>query len=125
MKRQRMKYLIGFIVLLCIEFLIAMYVHDTFIRPYVGDLLVVIVLYFMVRVIIPEKNRLMPLWIFIFASFIECLQYLKLLEILGMENNSVLKIILGATFDWKDIICYGIGCILIASCEWIAAKRQS
>jgi hypothetical protein len=42
-KKVRIKYLIVFTVLLSIEVLIAIYVHDTFIRPYVGDMLVVIV----------------------------------------------------------------------------------
>lgn len=124
MKKQRIKYLIAFIVLLCIEFLIAIYMRDTFIRPYVGDLLVVIVLYCVVRVVIPDKYRLMPLWIFIFAVFVECLQYIKIVEILGMENNTFLRILIGATFDWKDMMCYGIGCVLLGTYEWFTRKIE-
>lgn len=112
-ENKRMKYFIAFIVLLCIEILIAIYVHDAFIRPYVGDILVVVVLYCMVRIIIPDKYPLMPLWIFIFAAFVECLQYFQLVQILKVEDNTFLRILLGATFDWKDIACYGIGCILL------------
>ncbi|QEH69058.1 DUF2809 domain-containing protein [Cellulosilyticum sp. ST5] len=122
MKKQRIKYLITFTILLCIEILIAICVHDTFIRPYVGDLLVVVVLYCIVRVIIPDKYRLMPFWIFVFAAFIECLQYLKWVERLGIENNAFLRILMGATFDWKDIVCYGIGCILLGIYEWLIQK---
>ena len=122
MKKQRIKYLIPFIILLCIEILIAICVHDTFIRPYVGDLLVVVVLYCIVRVIIPDKYRLIPFWIFVFAAFIECLQYLKWVERLGIENNAFLRILMGATFDWKDIVCYGIGCILLGIYEWLIQK---
>lgn len=122
MKKQRIKYLITFTILLCIEILIAICVHDTFIRPYVGDLLVVVVLYCIVRVIIPDKYRLMPFWIFAFAAFIECLQYLKWVERLGIENNAFLRILMGATFDWKDIVCYGIGCILLGIYEWLIQK---
>ena len=122
MKKQRIKYLIAFIILLCIEILIAICVHDTFIRPYVGDLLVVVVLYCIVKVIIPDKYRLIPFWIFVFAAFIECLQYLKWCERLGIENNAFLRILMGATFDWKDIVCYGIGCILLGIYEWLIQK---
>ena len=122
MKKQRIKYLITFTILLCIEILIAICVHDTFIRPYVGDLLVVVVLYCIVRVIIPDKYRLIPFWIFVFAAFIECLQYLKWVERLGIENNAFLRILMGATFDWKDIVCYGIGCILLGIYEWLIQK---
>ena len=122
MKKQRIKYLITFTILLCIEILIATCVHDTFIRPYVGDLLVVVVLYCIVKVIIPDKYRLIPFWIFVFAAFIECLQYLKWVERLGIENNAFLRILMGATFDWKDIVCYGIGCILLGIYEWLIQK---
>lgn len=122
MKKQRIKYLITFTILLCIEILIAICVHDTFIRPYVGDLLVVVALYCIVRVIIPDKYRLMPFWIFVFAAFIECLQYLKWVERFGIENNAFLRILMGATFDWKDIVCYGIGCILLGIYEWVIQK---
>lgn len=119
---KRIKYLVAFTILLCIELLIAIYVHDTFIRPYVGDMLVVIVLYCIVRVIIPDKCSLLPLWLFIFAAVVECLQYFKLIEILGVENNTLLRILIGSTFDWKDIACYSIGCILLGTYEWIARK---
>ncbi|ADZ83675.1 ribosomal maturation YjgA family protein [Cellulosilyticum lentocellum] len=122
MKKQRIKYLIAFTILLCIEILIAICVHDTFIRPYVGDLLVVVVLYCIVRVIIPDKYRLIPFWIFVFAAFIECLQYMKWVERFGIENNAFLRILMGATFDWKDIVCYGIGCILLGIYEWLIQK---
>ena len=122
MKKQRIKYLITFTILLCIEILIAICVHDTFIRPYVGDLLVVVVLYCIVRVIIPDKYRLIPFWIFVFAAFIECLQYMKWVERFGIENNAFLRILMGATFDWKDIVCYGIGCILLGIYEWLIQK---
>ena len=123
-KKQRIQYLIALTVFLCIEVLIAIYVHDAFIRPYVGDVLVVIVLYCIVRVIIPSKHKLMPLLIFAFAAFVECLQYLKLVQILGVEDNTFLRILLGTTFDWKDIACYGIGCILLMIYEWLIRKNS-
>ena len=42
---KRLYYLIVFITLMVIEVLIAVYVHDSFIRPYIGDILVMGVLY--------------------------------------------------------------------------------
>ncbi|OPJ62582.1 DUF2809 domain-containing protein [Clostridium oryzae] len=89
-REERIKYLIVFATFMCIETVIAIYVHDAFIRPYVGDMLVVMVLYCAVRVIIPNKNKLIPLWIFLFAAFVECLQYFKLVQILGVEDNTLL-----------------------------------
>ena len=39
-------------VLFSIETLIALYVHDTVIRPYVGDMLVVVLVYCFVRILL-------------------------------------------------------------------------
>lgn len=122
-KKASVKYLLAFVVLLGIEVLIAIYVHDAFIRPYVGDILVVFVLYCTIRCIIPDKCWLMPLWIFIFAAFVECLQYFKLIQVLAVEENTVLRILIGSTFDIKDIVCYGIGCIILGIYEWLIRKK--
>ena len=78
--KLRIRYVVCFILSLLIEILIALFVHDKFIRPYVGDALVVIVLYCAVRVIIPKKCKLLPLYIFIFAAGVECLQYFHLVQ---------------------------------------------
>lgn len=68
--KKRVNYAIVFLVLMVLEVIIALFVHDSFIRPYIGDILVVIVLYAGVRVFIPDSYRLLPLYIFIFATMI-------------------------------------------------------
>lgn len=109
----RIKYGIAFAMLLLIEVIIAVYVHDSFIRPYVGDMLVVILVYSFTRIFIPEKCRLLPLYVFLFAAGVEVLQYFKLIHVLGLEDNRFLRIVLGSVFDIKDIACYGVGCALL------------
>lgn len=121
--KRRINYLIAFLLLLIIEILIALYIHDDFIRPYFGDILVVMVLYCFVRIFISNGARLMPLYIFIFAAVEELLQLLNLIKVLGLENNRVLSIMIGSTFDIKDIICYGIGCVIIAVLSSICRKK--
>ena len=122
MNKTRIKYLMGFLVLLLIEVLIALYIHDDFIRPYIGDVLVVMVLYCFVRIFIPTGVKLMPLYIFIFAVGVEVLQFFRLVEVLGLENNRFLRIMIGSVFDIKDIICYGVGCAIIAAVTDIYRK---
>ena len=124
MPKKRFFNFILFMIFLAIEVLIALYVHDDFVRPYLGDVLVVVVLYFFVRIWIPEKYRWLPGAIFVFAAVVEVLQYFRLVEILGVENNVFLRTILGSTFDIKDIVCYGVGCLLLGFCEWIGYKRK-
>ena len=48
MPKKRFFNFILFMIFLAIEVLIALYVHDDFVRPYLGDVLVVVVLYFFV-----------------------------------------------------------------------------
>ena len=45
------------------------------------------------------------------------MQYFKIINILGLENNSFARVIMGSVFDLKDIACYGIGCLILALYE--------
>ena len=123
MRKKRIVYGTTFLILLIVEVLIALYVHDTFIRPYIGDILVVAVIYSFIRFFIPDRVKFMPLYVFIFAAFVEVLQYFKLVSVLGLEGNTFARIIIGSTFDIKDIICYGIGAIVIFIIEEIYARK--
>ena len=113
----RIKYLLSTIILLCIEIVIALYVHDNIIRPYIGDVLVVIVIYTFIRIWIPGRFRLLPLSIFIFAVIVEVMQYIHIVERLGLSDNRFMSVLIGGTFDWKDIMCYGVGCIFLLILE--------
>lgn len=124
MNKVRLKYAAGFILLLIVEVLIALYLHDNFIRPYVGDILVVVVLYFFIRMFIPNGVKLMPIYIFIFAAGIEVSQYFKLVEILGLQKNTFFRVLMGSVFDIKDIVCYGVGCAVIAVASGICRKLK-
>lgn len=105
----RLIYIIVFILLLAIEVAIAVFVRDNFIRPFVGDVLVVMLVCAFLRIFIPEKIKLMPVFATTFAVAIEILQYFDFVKLLGLENNIILSTALGRTFDIKDIICYIIG----------------
>lgn len=120
-----MKYAMALVLLLLIEVMIALYVQDSFIRPYVGDILVVIVLYCFIRILIPEKFSLLPLYIFLFAAGVEVLQYFRLVELLGLENNTFLRVLIGSVFDLKDIGCYGVGCVILGVIELVSGKHKN
>ena len=110
--KKRLCYIIATIILIVVEVLIALFVHDKFIRPYVGDVLVVVVIYTFIRCFIPEKIKLLPLYVFIFAAGVELLQYIQIVKILGLQDNPFFATLIGTTFDVKDIVCYGVGCML-------------
>ncbi len=114
---HRIKYAAVFILLVLVEIFIALYVHDEIIRPHIGDILVVVVIYCAIRAVFPSKITLLPFWIFLFAVFVELLQYIGLVNILGLHESKFWRVLMGSVFDWKDIICYGTGCILLAVYE--------
>lgn len=111
LKRKRLVYLSLSVVLFLTELFIALFVRDRFIRPYFGDVLVVILVYCAVRVVLPEKPRLLPIYVFVFAVFVEITQYLDLAELLG--GGVFLETLIGTSFSWLDILCYLCGTILI------------
>lgn len=122
--KARLKYLIATMILLFVEVLIALFVHDGFIRPYVGDILVVIVIYTFIRIFVVQKVHLLPLYIFAFAAAVEILQYFSLVERLGLSGNRFLRVLIGSVFDIKDIICYAVGCIILGACERCLYRRN-
>ena len=113
--KKRIPYLLGFAGLLIIEVCIGAFVHDDLIRPYVGDLLVTVLLCCLVRVIFPERCFWLPAAVFAFAVAVECVQLIQIPAL----DGTLLGVILGSTFDWADIVCYGIGCILFASADGV------
>ena len=118
--RKRIRYIVLSVLLLVVEVLIALFVHDRFIRPYVGDVLVVILIYTFIRIWIPDSVQRLPLYVLIFAVMVEVLQYFRLVEILGLEDNAFLRILIGTSFDVKDIVCYAVGCALV----WVAERKK-
>jgi len=116
--KKRSIYFLLTILLFGIEIYIAKYVHDAIIRPYGGDTLVVILLYTFVRIFFPEKYPLLSLYIFLFAVFVECMQYIHIVDILHIENYA-LRIAIGNGFSFWDIVAYAIGCVVTGIYEYI------
>lgn len=106
--KKRWTYFLLFVILLAVEFFIGIFVHDRFIRPYVGDVIVVVVLYFLIRSIFPEKPAFLCLWIFLFAVLVEVTQIFPLVDLLGIKNRFI-RVVMGTSFSWKDMIAYIAG----------------
>ncbi|MBO4310308.1 MAG: DUF2809 domain-containing protein [Lachnospiraceae bacterium] len=120
--KKRIVYILLTVLLIAIEVLIALFVHDDFIRPYVGDAIVVIVIFCFVRIFIPEGCRLLPLYVFLFSVFVEILQYFRFVDLIGLGNVRFFRILIGGTFDFKDIVCYAAGCLLTGVFELIRMR---
>ncbi len=108
----RASYALAFAAILVIEILIALFVRDSFIRPYGGDILVTILICCFVRMIFMGKIPLLPLWVFLFAVVVEVLQYFDIVSILGLGDIKFFVVLIGNSFSVVDILCYAIGCLL-------------
>ncbi|HEY1060190.1 MAG TPA: DUF2809 domain-containing protein [Daejeonella sp.] len=95
------------------EVLIAMYVHDDFIRPYFGDFLVVILMYCFIRTFANLDVKLTVIAVLMFSYLIEVLQYLNFVEIIGLGNSELARTLIGTSFAWMDIAAYTTGSLAI------------
>lgn len=111
--KSKLFYLCITILLVILEVYIAIYVHDDFIRPIVGDFIVVWLLYCFVRIFIKQPPKYLALYVFVFAGLVEISQYFHLVELLHVEDITFLRVLLGTTFDVWDIVAYGIGCVIL------------
>ena len=122
MRTKRLTYIIVFVVLFLLEILIALFVHDRFIRPYIGDLLVTVLLCCLCRAIIPGRLKLLPVYVFLLAAFVEFCQYIDVVKLLGLENNVLLSTLIGRTFSISDLFCYALGCLVFWGGEYTASS---
>lgn len=110
-------YFLACILLFSVEVLIATFLHDPFIRPYVGDFLVVILIYTFVRSFTQFTVWQAAIGSLLFSYLVEFSQYLGLIKWLGLEDNLAAKLILGNAFSWEDILAYSLGIMLVLIIE--------
>nr|WP_315062893.1 DUF2809 domain-containing protein [uncultured Campylobacter sp.] len=121
--RTRLAFLAAAVLILAVEIYIAICVKGGFVRHYAGDVLAVILLYALARAAFSEPPSNLPLKIFAFAAALELAQYFGAVQILGIENK-ILKVMIGGTFDFADLLCYAAGCVLASAYEKFESKNQ-
>ena len=118
-----LKYFIVFLILFAMIVAIAMFVTGGFIRNHFGDILIVMFIYCFIKIFLRNRIKLLPLYIFIFATLVEFGQYFNLVYLLGLGHSQLARIIIGVTFDPYDILMYFIGCVLIFIYEIIYYRK--
>jgi len=122
--RTRLAFLAAAVLILAVEIYIAICVKGGFVRHYAGDVLSVILLYTLARATFSEPPLNLPLKIFAFAAALELAQYFGAVQILGVENK-ILKVMIGGTFDFADLLCYAAGCVLAGVYEKFEKRRSN
>ena len=115
-KNKRLLALCGFAALLAVEILIGTFAHG-FLRAYVGDVLVIPLIYCFLRIFYVRSAVWLPAAVGGLGIFAEMLQYFNLCGLLGIPKGSLLGILLGSSADFADIVCYAVGVLLIYAAE--------
>ena len=110
--------------LFIVEIFIALFIHDRLIRPFVGDMLVVILIFTVCRSFIKANHFRLACCVLIFSCAIEIGQYFNLVSILGLQHIKLARIIIGATFDFHDLLAYSAGILVIFIIGFLAKYRS-
>lgn len=116
-------YFILFVLVFLAETLIALYVDDAFVRPYFGDVLVVILVYCFVKSFVKIAVLPAAVLVLLFAFAVEALQFMNIVEKLGLQDNAMARTVIGTSFSWHDLLCYALGIFTVLLAEK-ALKRQ-
>ena len=102
------------IFIFVVEVLIATELKNIFfVRAYLGDVLVVMLMYYFIKAFFDFNPTKLIVGIFIFSCLIEFAQYFHFGELLGFQDNRIVMIMLGNSFSWLDILCYFAGCVIL------------
>jgi len=120
MPRLRWGYGLAALAVFAIEVLIALFVRDAVVRPYVGDVLAVVLVYLGLRAVTPLKVMPAAMLALAIAVMVELGQLFHLLDALGLTHDRLARVVLGGVFDIKDLACYGVGaaCLLVGERRW-------
>ena len=111
--RFRLRPLLICIALVLVEVCIALFVHDRVIRPFVGDYLVLMVVYQFLRSGLPvERTRLIALPC-LFCCAVEIGQYFNLVALLGLQHSRFARILIGTHFDPLDLLAYSAAALTL------------
>ena len=115
--RFNLYYFYWFALLLITEIYIGIFVKDDFIRPYMGDLLVVILIYAFVRAFFKYSINLTAIGVLLFAFLVEILQHFNIVDVLGLGSSRLARTVIGTSFSWEDFIAYSLGIIIVLVSE--------
>ena len=119
-KNKRWDALGCFLGLLAVEILIGRFAHG-FVRAYIGDVLVIPLIYCFVRIFYVRRCVWLPAAAGGPGILAEALQYADVCGRLGIPKGSLLGILLGSSADLRDVICYAAGVGMIYAAEGLYA----
>ena len=119
------RYFAGFLVVLAVECLIAFFVDDRFIRPFVGDYLIMILIYLFCKIWISRHDNLTILMVLLFCYGVEIGQKFNLVALLGWEHSTLARILIGTHYDSRDMLAYSLAALTVYLIKVILRRKHN
>ena len=108
--RPRWLYLSIALTILAVEVVIALYFrHWPWVRGSLGDVLVIVLIYFFLRAITPLRPLPVAVASVAMGFLAEGLQLFRLVDRLGISKSGLLGVVFGSRFSVSDLLMYILG----------------
>jgi len=108
---RRTKHLLIALLAFLAEILVATtFARVRWIRSFLSDYLVVILIYHLVKSIRDISPLPLAIAVFLFSCVVETAQFFHLADVLGFHHPSLIRTLIGTSFSWVDILMYLAGC---------------
>jgi hypothetical protein len=115
---MRKVHAVAALILFVVEVLIALFVKGGFVRPYLGDVLAVMLVYAVLGAVTPLGMAAALCTALGIALVIELAQALNLIGALGLADNQLARVVLGGAFDMLDVAAYVAGGMVVLAVEF-------
>jgi hypothetical protein len=113
----RFPYALATLGLFAVEVAIALFVHDRFVRPHVGDTLAVVLVYLALRAVTRLPRVGAVLVALAVACAVEIGQAFDLVDRLGLGDSALARCVFGTGFDPWDFLAYLAGAGIACACD--------
>ncbi|HIB36683.1 DUF2809 domain-containing protein [Mesonia sp.] len=125
MLKFRYTYFMLFMGFFLAEVAIERYFHVGFIRGVFGDYLIIFVIYCFLLSFLKLKKFYVAIAVLILAYTIEIAQYLNILALLKVNKSRSTDMLVGSSFDWRDMAAYTLGFLTILGVEKLLQKKNT
>lgn len=115
-------YALVALALFVVEVAIALFVRDRFVRPYLGDVLAVILVYAALRAAFRIQSTTAAGIALLVAAAIEFGQLFRILDHLALGDSQIARTVLGYGFELKDFAAYAAGALIALGIERLRAS---
>ncbi len=109
--KKRLPFIIALLILIAVEVVIALTQHGNWLRYYGGDVIIVWAVYCLVQSVLGGKNNhyIVHIGVLLFAFLVEFLQYIHIVDIIGLGHIEFFRILIGTSFAVEDLWSYALG----------------